>query len=261
MPTSCLTPADPGLCHTRTNAKGIHYIRIAKTASTSLASAMQQARHASHNCTERLILHYAHKVTATHVERGVHTTPPPTTFVVLREPCARLASVYHFMREKPPNTSWSWSLRATATPLEWATLLLRNDSLRTAAIRNTTSARWHLPRSAMRAKPDEVPNYVHYLTAWQSAYVTPNTEIACLSSSLREQVQSIFRRHGATSCILPAITTVLPEPKRKNGTTTASERNRTEMDRTAALCAAANALYPADVMLWQQSCLENVSSY
>ena len=61
-------------------------------------------------------------MTATHVERAANATPPPRSFAVLREPCARLASLYHFLRPSPPATDWAWSLRATSSPLAWARL-------------------------------------------------------------------------------------------------------------------------------------------
>ena len=66
------------------------------------------------------MLHSLHEVTATHVERATYATPPPRSFVVLREPCTRLVSLYHFMRPSPPATDWAWSLSATASPLAWA---------------------------------------------------------------------------------------------------------------------------------------------
>jgi hypothetical protein len=96
----CLTQADLGLCNTSRNAHGVHYVRVAKTGSTALMLALQQARSRSVDCARQLILHTMHEVTASHVEKATHSRgdAPPTTFSALREPCARFASTFHFMR-------------------------------------------------------------------------------------------------------------------------------------------------------------------
>lgn len=276
----CLVPlgTDAGLCRTRINAAGLHYVRVAKSGSTSLVEAMQAAQAESRACAKRLVLHSLHEVTATHVERAAGVTPPPRSFVVLREPCARLVSLYHFMRASPPTTDWSWSLRATSSPLAWATLLLRNASLRESAIRNSTDdGRWRLSRHRQPAQP--VPHYVHYLAAASSAYLTNRTDVACFGHGsgagssealgaaevLRQQVQRILdRRVGVGTCVLPAVRTRLPEKGRgtMRGTmaTTGAARgvDRYARDRTPELCSLAAELYPKDVELWSRRCTNKV---
>ena len=279
VPRRRATPAclsDAGLCRTRANAAALHYVRIAKSGSTSLFEAMRAAQAASRACKMRLVLHSLHEVTATHVERAVGVAPtppmapPPRSFVVLREPCGRLVSLYHFMRPSPPTTDWAWSLRAAPSPLAWARLLLQNASLRESAIRNTTDdGRWRLSRHREPARP--VPHYVHYLTAAASAYLTNRTDVACFGAAdagassstalsaaeaLRRQVQRIIDRHlGVGTCKLPEVRTRLPENGRGSvAAKGAANVDRYRGERTPELCSLAAELYPRDVELWSRRC-------
>ena len=246
-------------------------MRIAKSGSTSLMEAMQAARSGSKACARRLVLHSLHEVTATHVERATYATPPPRSFVVLREPCTRLVSLYHFMRPSPPTTDWAWSLSATASPLAWALLLLRNASLRESAIRTSIDdGRWRLSSNPEPVRVQRVPHYVHYLTAAASAYLTKHTDVACFGTgsseggsaaeALRQQVQRIIdRRVGVGTCVLPEVRARLPENRGKlpvNGTRAIGTRvDRYALDRTPELCSLVAKLYPRDFELWTRRCM------
>ena len=261
----CTSILDMGLCNSKNNSIALHYLRIAKTGSTSISLALRAAQDASVECRASLVVHSAHAVTASHVESAMEPRPPPATFTVVREPCERFASLFGFLKPNPPveSTSWAWSVAASSSAHEWARLLLRNATLRAETIkRDANDSSWRLPRM-MPSRSGRTPAYVNYLAAAQSAYLhsrVGRAHIVCLSPRLAADVQSLLDV-WAPACTVQHIPWIHPEKAkawRGNDSSTLEHQPEEEYHAgpplTPTLCTDARALYPEDAALWERHC-------
>jgi hypothetical protein len=199
----------------------VHFLRIPKSASTSLLLDMDLAIDANASACRNLVVHRDHEFVADEL-RGYNKNNT-VSFVVLREPCERFESIYDHLKKVLPDED---SLRLTQSAAEWGQMLLNTSALQNSFL-------YHGDTAAL----------YHHRVAWQqTAYVLPGmTEIVCLSSA-RDDVQvRIFNKH------LPGCT--LPSRLRK---VNAAERAHTNVDPKA--CRIASALYPEDVKLWGSNC-------
>ena len=249
---------------TRTPERRLHYMRIAKTGSTTLLKAIDAAQEEwPRECAHVWTGGKGHEMTADML--AASSSSPPLSFAVLREPCERFVSVYAYQmglvtprvrlprarllkrRDAVPQLLVGSGhsnkggrardlappldrLRRSVGPASWAQQLLNDTLLRAAFLR----------RKKGGARPLSGAHSLTQRLSWpQSVYVSPSTHIACLPTMLRD-VQRIFNDH-APGCVLP------PTPSAN-----AAERKR--WVATEAVCNAVGLLYPEDVALWQRHC-------
>lgn len=204
----------------------LNYMRISKTGSTTLIDALTRAKKASPAACSPLRIHN-HDVTADVLATLQNSTHPSiyTSFVVLREPCQRFASIYSHLKVHLPKDD---SIYQTRTPEQWGRLLLRNSSLRNSFL-------YHGAREAV----------MHHRIPWQqSAYVSNTSMVACLPSMFAD-VQR-FLNDFARGCTMHV---------HVNGTKSHTVKNRLmHPPCSSKCCEIASILYAEDVSLWNRRC-------
>ena len=160
----------------------VHYLRIAKTGSSSLLEMFKAAREREPQACSRLATHF-HDMLPRKIR---HIYQPPVTFAVMREPCERFASTYDYVRRplayrKHPDDPVHGLEDGVAGAIEWAKLLLNNKSYRLLWSQHTSEG----PTLA------EDQTMSHVIGWQQSAYIDNHTKVACLPT-MRDDVQAIF---------------------------------------------------------------------
>ena len=115
---------------------GIHYLRIAKSGSTSLLAMLAWSRRTHKRACAPLHTHF-HNVLSRHLPAGAKS------FVVMREPCSRFASSYDFVRRPEGRRKHARDVVHTfddgsTGAIKWASRMLRNESYRTMWMQTTS---------------------------------------------------------------------------------------------------------------------------
>lgn len=199
----------------------LQYLRIAKTGSSTLSTAIAKMIEQQDSCKNVKV--FFHNWTA---ERFPSRD---RKFVVMREPCERFVSqAFHLKpraKDGSKNLSKSYA-RSLKNPDKWADALLSSPSLVQAFL-----YQGHFPDSG------------HQLISWeQSVYIDNQTSVACLPTLL-EDVEMILTRY-APGCKLPKM-----HDERYN-----SKSHKYQKD--AGLCNKVKQIYTTDFELYDRYCGE-----
>jgi hypothetical protein len=164
-----------------------------------------------------------------------HLPSGSRSFVVLREPCARFASAYDFVRAKrrDPRDAVHRFADGADGAAAWAAKLLREARYRRLWSQHTTSG---------SAYAGNTQGMFHMMAWQQAAWVANSTMVVCLPN-MHSGVQAILDEH-APGCTLPA------KDVHKN----VVAKPATPALPTPTLCRLVERLYAADVALWQARC-------
>ena len=243
----------------------VHYLRIAKTGSTSLLAMFETAKKRAPEACARLGTHF-HNV----LPRHLRERQPAAMFAVLREPCERFASSFDYVRRrrafnKHPDEPVHTFEDGVVGAIRWAKLLLHNQSYRLLWDQHTADgaaldvadyqkaderdvlgqkiepgAREACCRGHTGSRKGGQPMWS--VIGWrQAAYVEADTRLGCLPT-MREDVQAIFDE-VLPGCTLP---TEVPHVNdyRADVPTVPNEE----------LCALVKRLRRRDYELWDERC-------
>mmetsp|Transcript_12359 Transcript_12359/g.29013 ORF Transcript_12359/g.29013 Transcript_12359/m.29013 type:complete len:327 (-) Transcript_12359:83-1063(-) len=206
----------------------LHFLRIAKTGSTGLLKIMHAAKDRSEGACASVVTHQGH---------GRTYNPDWTSFVIIREPCERFASIFEHMKAVLPE------VRIFSNAEAWGLHMLANRSYfdEFQFITQPGDQYGHAPHRTM-----------HHMVPWaQAAYIEgppwskavakhPNF-VGCLPT-LHKDVQRILD-HYAPGCDLGAANKTARENVR--------QYNRTF---NPGLCKTVRELYPRDFELYDAHC-------
>lgn len=182
----CAAPASSGVTE-------LHYLRAAKTGSTSTVTLLGSARSSRQPGSRKdgnwsIVLHLGHRTTRASLPAHAHT------LTTLRDPCERFESGFHWarprrsVRELIADDPLLWP---GMTPLRWAAQL----------VRNTSYARFWLAGRAGGACHQANGSGSGCFAVPQHRYVSNTTRIACLPS-LGSDLRRIVGLVGCESACL-----------------------------------------------------------